>query len=285
MVARLSSIDAKTKKVIFYDTKVAALVKQYNIGGICLFQGSPEKQATILNSLQAIAKTPILMCIDAEWGLGMRMTDSVLPLPRQMMLGAMKDASIVYQYGAIVAEQCKRMGIQVNYAPVIDINNNPLNPVINDRSFGEDKYKVANFGIAYMKGMQDNGVLACAKHFPGHGDVSVDSHYDLPVINKSFAQLDSLELYPFKKIFEAGVGSVMIAHLYIPSIDTAKNRATSLSKKNIQALLRNQLNYQGLTFTDALEMQGVKKFSQMKKPLYNLLLQATICYACLVIYL
>ena len=260
MVARLSSIDAKTKKVIFYDTKVAALVKQYNIGGICLFQGSPEKQATILNSLQAIAKTPILMCIDAEWGLGMRMTDSVLPLPRQMMLGAMKDASIVYQYGAIVAEQCKRMGIQVNYAPVIDINNNPLNPVINDRSFGEDKYKVADFGIAYMKGMQDNAVLACAKHFPGHGDVSVDSHYDLPVINKSFAQLDSLELYPFKKIFEAGVGSVMIAHLYIPSIDTAKNRATSLSKKNIQALLRNQLNYQGLTFTDALEMQGVKKF-------------------------
>ena len=149
MVARLSSIDAKTKKVIFYDTKVAALVKQYNIGGICLFQGSPEKQATILNSLQAIAKTPILMCIDAEWGLGMRMTDSVLPLPRQMMLGAMKDASIVYQYGAIVAEQCKRMGIQVNYAPVIDINNNPLNPVINDRSFGEDKYKVADF--SFMK--------------------------------------------------------------------------------------------------------------------------------------
>ena len=141
------------------------------------------------------------MCIDAEWGLGMRMTDSVLPLPRQMMLGAMKDASIVYQYGAIVAEQCKRMGIQVNYAPVIDINNNPLNPVINDRSFGEDKYKVADFSIAYMKGMQDNAVLACAKHFPGHGDVSVDSHYDLPVINKSFAQLDSLELYPFKKIF------------------------------------------------------------------------------------
>jgi len=121
MVVRLSSIDAKTKKVIFYDKKVADLVAKYNIGGICLFQGSPEKQATIMNALQVMAKTPILMCIDAEWGLGMRMTDSVLPLPRQMMLGAMKDAGIVYQYGAIVAEQCKRMGIQVNYAPVIDI--------------------------------------------------------------------------------------------------------------------------------------------------------------------
>ena len=260
MVVRLSSIDAKTKKVIFYDKKVADLVAKYNIGGICLFQGSPEKQATIMNALQVMAKTPILMCIDAEWGLGMRMTDSVLPLPRQMMLGAMKDAGIVYQYGAIVAEQCKRMGIQVNYAPVIDINNNPLNPVINDRSFGEDKYKVADFGIAYMKGMQDNGILACAKHFPGHGDVNVDSHYDLPVIQKTMAQLDSLELYPFRKIFEAGVGSVMIAHLYIPSIYTASNRSTSLSKNNIQDLLRNQLNYHGLTFTDALEMQGVKKF-------------------------
>lgn len=260
MVVRLSSIDAKNKKVVFYDKKVADLIKQYNIGGICLFQGSPVQQAEIMNRLQAMAKTPIMMCIDAEWGLGMRMTDSVLPLPRQMMLGAMKDASIVYQYGAVVAEQCKRMGIQVNYAPVIDVNNNPLNPVINDRSFGEDKYKVADFGIAYMKGMQDNGILACAKHFPGHGDVNVDSHYDLPVINKTLEQLDSLELYPFRKIFEAGVGSVMIAHLYIPSIDTAANRATSISKNNIQGLLRNKLNYQGISFTDALEMQGVKKF-------------------------
>ncbi|MEI9957893.1 MAG: glycoside hydrolase family 3 N-terminal domain-containing protein [Ferruginibacter sp.] len=123
------------------------------------------KQANILNALQAQAKTPILMCIDAEWGVGMRMIDSVLPLPRQMMLGAVSDAGIAYQYGKIVAEQCKRVGIQVNYAPVVDVNNNPNNPVINDRSFGEDKYKVAQFGIMYMKGMQDNGVMACAKHF------------------------------------------------------------------------------------------------------------------------
>ena len=260
MVVRLSTIDGRTKTVTYFDKQVDSLVRQYNIGGVCVFQGSPVKQAMVFNALQAAAKTPLMMCIDAEWGVGMRMTDSVLPLPRQMMLGAVTDATIAYQYGKIVAEQCKRIGIQVNFAPVVDINNNPDNPVINDRSFGEDKYKVANFGIQYMRGMQDNGVMACAKHFPGHGDVSVDSHLDLPVINKSIAQLDSLELYPFRQIFKAGIGSVMIAHLYIPAIDSSANRATSLSKKNVTELMRNELGYQGLTFTDALGMQGVNKF-------------------------
>jgi beta-N-acetylhexosaminidase len=260
MVVRLSTIDSKTREVTFYDQQVADLIKKYNIGGICVFQGSPVKQANIINKLQAQAQTPILMCIDAEWGVGMRMIDSVLPLPKQMMLGAMQDGNIVYQYGRLVGEQCKRVGLHVNYAPVVDVNNNPNNPVINDRSFGEDKYKVADFGIQYMRGMQDVGVMACAKHFPGHGDVDVDSHYDLPVINKSMSQLDSLELYPFKKIFEAGIGSVMVAHLYIPAIDKTANRATSLSPQNINDLMRGTLGYKGLTFTDALEMQGVKKF-------------------------
>ena len=259
MVVRLSTINAN-KSVTFYDSLVTELIKQYNIGSLCVFQGSPVKQANILNRLQALAKTPLLVTIDAEWGVGMRMTDSVLPLPKQMMLGAVQDSSIAYQYGRIVAEQCKRIGIQVNFAPVVDVNNNPNNPVINDRSFGEDKYKVASYGVQYMKGMQDNGVMACAKHFPGHGDVSVDSHYDLPVINKTRTQLESLELFPFREIFKAGVGSVMIAHLYIPSIDTSANRATSLSKNNVTKLLRDELGYQGLTFTDALEMQGVRKF-------------------------
>jgi beta-N-acetylhexosaminidase len=260
MVVRLSAYNAATKTAIFYDKQVADLIKQYNVGGICVFQGSPVKQANIINALQALAKTPLLMCIDAEWGVGMRMIDSVLPLPRQMMLGAMQDANIMYEYGKIVAEQCKRVGLQVNYAPVVDVNNNPNNPVINDRSFGEDKYKVALFGIQYMKGMQDNGVMACAKHFPGHGDVSVDSHYDLPVINKTMAQLDSLELYPFREIFNSGIGSAMVAHLSIPAIDNTANKPTSISKNNVTDLLRNQLGFQGLTFTDALEMQGVKKY-------------------------
>jgi beta-glucosidase-like glycosyl hydrolase len=260
MVLRLSSYDFKTKTPIYFDSLVAEKVKQYNIGGICLFQGNPVKLAGIVNNLQSLAKTPLMVCIDGEWGVGMRLFDSVQGLPKQMMLGAVQDKKIIYQYGKLVAEQCKRIGITVNYAPVVDVNNNPNNPVINDRSFGEDKYKVAAYGIEYMKGMQDAGVMACAKHFPGHGDVAVDSHLDLPVIKKSMAQLDSLELYPFKEIFKAGVGSVMIAHLYIPAIDSTPNRATSISKKNVTDLMRNQLGYNGLTFTDALEMQGVQKY-------------------------
>ncbi len=257
MVVRLS--ERTPTGILFYDKKVTELVKKYNIGGVCLFQGNPTLQAATVNSLQAVAKTPIMMCIDGENGLGMRF-DSIIPLNRQMMMGAVQDETIIYNYGKLVGEQCKRAGIHVNYAPVVDVNNNPNNPVINDRSFGEDKYKVAAYGIAYMRGMQDVGVMACAKHFPGHGDVDVDSHKDLPVINKTLAQLDSLEFYPFKQIFKAGVGSVMIAHLSIPAIDNTPNKPTSISYKNVTELMRNKMGYQGLTFTDALEMQGVKKF-------------------------
>jgi len=244
---------------VYYDSLITDAIKKYNIGGIVLFQGGPVQQANFINFFQSIAKTPLMVCIDAEWGLGMRQ-DSVIPLNHQMMLGAVNDTSIISAYGKLVGEQCKREGIQVNFAPVVDINNNPNNPVINDRSFGENKYKVAEYGVTYMKAMQREGVLACAKHFPGHGDVSVDSHLDLPVINKSMAQLDSLELYPFEQMFNAGVGSVMIAHLYIPAIDNTPNTATSLSKNNVTGLLRNKLHYNGLTFTDALGMKGVAKF-------------------------
>ena len=259
MVIRLSAIDPSTHRAIFYDKEVEEAVKKYNVGGICLFQGDPLTQASHINYYQGLARTPILFCIDAENGLGMRM-DSVEGLPRQMMLGATGDPSLIYQYGHLVGAQCKRIGIQVNYAPVVDINNNPDNPVINDRSFGENKLKVAEFGVQYMKGMQDEGVMACAKHFPGHGDVAVDSHLDLPVIGKDKKQLDSLELYPFRALFDAGVGSVMIAHLYIPAIDNTPNRATSLSYNNVTKLLRKQLHYTGISFTDALEMKGVSKY-------------------------
>lgn len=259
MIIRMSSPGTNGGGAVFYDSLVEVLVRKYNIGGLCLFQGRPEQQAAMINRFQGMSKTPLMICVDGEWGLGMRF-EGVKSLYRQMMLGAVQDASIPYQYGRLVGEQCKRIGIQVNYAPVVDINNNPDNPVINDRSFGEDKYKVAAYGVAYMKGMKDLGIMGCAKHFPGHGDVAVDSHLDLPVINKTRAQLDSLELYPFKEMFKAGVGSVMIAHLYIPAIDNTANRATSLSYNNVTKLLKKDLKYDGITFTDALEMQGVAKF-------------------------
>jgi beta-N-acetylhexosaminidase len=259
MVVRGSAIDPKTRRPVLFTKETEEAVRKYNVGGICMFQGGPKAQGRFINYMQGIARTPVLICIDAENGVGMRM-DSVMPLPRQMMLGAMPDPLIMYQYGRLVGEQCKRIGIQVNYAPVVDVNNNPANPVINDRSFGEDKNIVAEYGVQYMKGMQDVGVMACAKHFPGHGDVTVDSHHDLPVINKNKEELEALEFFPFKRMFEAGVGSVMIAHLYIPAIDKTANRATSLSYNNVTKLLRKEMNYKGLSFTDALEMQGVTKF-------------------------
>jgi len=258
-VAQLMVIRAHSNLGQDHVNGVVNLIRKYNVGALCFFQGGPVRQANLTNYYQSIAKTPLMVTIDGEWGLGMRL-DSVLKYPYQLTLGALTDEKLVYEMGVAVGEQMKRIGVHVNYAPVVDVNNNPNNPVIGYRSFGEDKYKVARFGVAYTKGMQDAGIMACAKHFPGHGDTEVDSHYDLPVISKSMPALDSLELYPFRELFKAGVGSVMIAHLAIPAIDNSKNRPTSLSKNNVDDLLRDELGYEGLTFTDALEMKGVTKF-------------------------
>ena len=258
-IAQLMIIRAHSNLGPEHVTEVTELIKKYNVGGLCFFQGGPVRQALLTNRYQFLAKTPLLISIDAEWGLGMRL-DSVINYPRQLMMGATPDAKLIYEFGKAVGEQCKRLGIQVNYAPDVDVNNNPMNPVINDRSFGEDKYKVALYGVQYMRGMQEVGIMATAKHFPGHGDVSVDSHKDLPVINKTRAQLDGLELYPFRELIKAGVGSIMTAHLSIPAIDTTTNLPSSLSYKNVTGILRNDLGFQGITFTDALEMQGVTKY-------------------------
>ncbi len=257
MVVRLS--EKVPGGVAFYDDKVEQNIRDYNIGSVCLFQGSPVQQAQFINRFQNIAQTPLLFCIDGETGLGMRI-DSIGKFPDQLTIGAVGDTVLVFEIGKAIGEQCRRMGIQVDYAPVVDVNNNADNPVINFRSLGQDKYKVASFGIQLMRGMQSTGTMACAKHFPGHGDVAVDSHLDLPVINKSMEQLDSLELYPFKKLFDAGIGSVMIAHLSIPAIDNTPHMPTSLSQKNVTQLLRNDLHFEGISFTDALEMKGVAKY-------------------------
>ena len=258
-IAQLIVIRAHSNRGAEHVQQVTDLIQKYNVGALCWFQGGPVRQANLTNYYQSIAKTPLMMAMDAEWGLGMRL-DSVTKFPYQLTLGALPNDPLIYEMGKAIGNQCKRLGIHVNYAPVVDINNNPNNPVIGYRSFGENKYKVANFGVAYMKGLQDEGVMACAKHFPGHGAVDVDSHLDLPVITKSMQQLDSLELYPFKQLFKAGVGSVMIAHLFIPAIDSTANMPTSLSKNNVTHLLRDDLGYKGLTFTDALEMKGVSKY-------------------------
>ena len=258
-IAQLMIVRAHSNLGPEHVASVVELIKKYNVGGLCFFQGGPVRQAVLTNYYQKIAKTPLMVSIDGEWGLGMRL-DSVINYPRQLMMGAVPDADLIYEFGKAVGEQCKRIGIQVNFAPDVDVNNNPQNPVINDRSFGEDKYKVALYGIQYMKGMEASRVLASAKHFPGHGDVAVDSHKDLPIIYKTRQQLDELELYPFREMIKAGVGSIMVAHLSIPSIDTTANLPTSLSPKTINGLLRTELGYKGISFTDALEMQGVAKF-------------------------
>lgn len=238
---------------------LAAVIKKYNVGGLCFFQGGPIREALQTNRFQSIAKTPLLITMDAEWGVGMRL-DSVDMFPRQLSLGAISSSNLVYQMGAAVAAQCKRLGIQVNYAPDIDVNNNPGNPVINDRSFGQNIDRVIEHGVAYMKGMQDNGVMATAKHFPGHGDVTVDSHYDLPVINKSRAELDAMELKPFKALIAAGIGSVMVAHLSVPSIDNTPKFATSLSPKAVNDLLKKELGFKGISVTDAIDMKAIANY-------------------------
>lgn len=256
-IAQLMIIRAYSNKGV--EQNVVNDIKKYNVGSLCFFQGGPVREANLTNYYQTIAKTPLMITIDGEYGLGMRL-DSVIKYPYQLTLGALNNEELVYKMGFAIGQQCKRLGIHVDYAPVVDINNNPNNPVIGFRSFGEDKEKVAKLGIAYMKGMQDAGVMATAKHFPGHGDVAVDSHLDLPVINKTITQLEAMELYPFRELIKAGVQSVMVGHLFVPSIDNTPHRATSISKNAVNGLLRDKLGFNGLTFTDALEMKGVAKY-------------------------
>ena len=239
--------------------QIEQLIREQGIGGLIFMQGTPTAQAMQTNNYQASSKVPLLIGMDAEWGLGMRLT-GVRDFPRQLMLGAVRDSTLVYNMGAAIANQCKRLGVHIDFAPVLDVNNNPNNPVINFRSFGENKERVARWGYQYMRGLQEYGIMACAKHFPGHGDTDVDSHKDLPVISKSREQLDSLELYPFKRLIQQGIGAVMVAHLQVPSLDSAAQTPTTLSEPVITQLLKDELGFKGLIFTDALNMQGVAKY-------------------------
>ena len=237
---------------------VTKLLAAHQVGGLIFMQGGPVRQAVLTNRYQQMAQVPLLIAMDAEWGLGMRL-DSVKNFPREMMLGATHDTLLVFREGIAIANQCQRLGINIDFGPDVDVNNNAANPVINSRSFGEDKKWVARLGAAYMRGLQNNGIIACAKHFPGHGNTDVDSHKDLPMISRSLAQLDTLELYPFRQMIAAGVKSIMIAHLEVPALDTTAHLPTTLSRNTVN-LLKNKLGYNGLVITDALNMQGVTKY-------------------------
>lgn len=243
----------------FNETAIQKLINNHQIGGLIFMQGTPVSQAQLTNKFQSSAQVPLLISMDAEWGLGMRL-EGIKDFPRQMMLGATRDTNLMYEMGMAVAYQCRRLGVHIDFAPVIDVNNNANNPVINSRSFGENKYWVAKMGSAYMRGLQENGVMACLKHFPGHGNTDVDSHKDLPMIKSSLVELRNLELYPFKKLIDEGAQSVMVAHLEVPALEKQAHVPTTLSKNTITNLLKNELKFKGLIFTDALNMNGVAKY-------------------------
>lgn len=240
--------------------EVKNFIKKYHVGSLCFFQGTPLEQARLTNEYQELSKTPLLVAMDAEWGLGMRFREDGISFPRQLTLGALQNNHLIYQKGGEIARQLRRIGTHINFAPVIDVNNNAANPVINDRSFGEVKERVAVKGHAYMRGLQDGGVIACGKHFPGHGDTDVDSHYDLPIIRHDRQRMDSLELFPFKQLIPQGLQSIMIAHLHIPAYDDTPNMPTTLSYEVVTKLLKEELRFRGLIVSDAMEMKGVTKY-------------------------
>ena len=254
-IAQLFMVAAYSNRDDSHRRDLLQMVRDQKIGGLVFFQGGPARQAGMINDLQAETDVPLLIAMDAEWGLGMRL-DSTISYPFQMTLGAIQDNTLIYKMGSVVARQLRSVGAHVNFAPVVDINNNANNPVINYRSFGENKQKVAEKGIAYMKGLQEANVLATAKHFPGHGDTDTDSHYALPQINHPRQRLDSLELYPFRRLIAKGLGGMMVAHLNIPALEPSE-RPSTLSKAIIDGLLKKELGFRGLIFTDAMNMKGV----------------------------
>lgn len=241
------------------------LIKRYideqKIGGILFSKGTIATQATLTNYAQKSSKTPLFIGLDGEWGLNMRLTDAP-QFPRNMVLGAIKSDSLLYLYGKEVARQCKELGIHINFAPVLDVNSNPNNPIIGDRAFGESPENVAIKGVAYARGLEDGGVMAVAKHFPGHGDTSEDSHKTLPTITHNKGRLDEIELFPFMSYINAGLSGMMVGHLNVPSLQT-NGLPSSLTAKVGKELLKNDMGFSGLTFTDGMAMKGVTNHSSM----------------------
>ena len=255
-IGQLFMVIAYSNKSKEHKKEISRLIKKHKIGGLMFLQGGPKRQAILTNYYQSISKIPLMIALDAEWGVSMRL-DSALRFPWQMTIGATMDSALVYEMGEEIARQCKLLGVNINFAPVIDINSNPKNPIINNRSFGESVRNVSSLGLAYMQGLQENNILACAKHFPGHGDTDKDSHKTLPIIRHSKYRLKKVELKPFEHLINNGLGSIMTAHLFIPSLDETDKTPISLSKKVVDGLLTKEMGFKGLKFTDGLNMKAV----------------------------
>jgi len=237
---------------------IRKLIKDHHIGGLIFSKGGPVKQAQLTNEFQSKSMVPLLIGMDAEWGLAMRL-DSTYALPWNMTLGAIQDNQLVEEAGAAISRQTKRLGVHFNFAPVVDINTNPENPIIGNRSFGEDRFNVTEKSLAFMRGMHREGILSSAKHFPGHGDTDSDSHKTLPTINFSAERIERIELYPYKKLIPEGLSSVMVAHLNVPELESVNGKPASLSREIISEILKKDLGFNGLIFTDALDMKGVSR--------------------------
>ncbi|HRH66526.1 MAG TPA: glycoside hydrolase family 3 N-terminal domain-containing protein [Bacteroidia bacterium] len=260
-ISQLIMVAAWSNKDTVHTNEIRKLITNHGIGGLIFFQGGPVRQAVLTNEYQSLSKVPLMIGIDGEWGLSMRL-DSTVRFPRQMTLSADPSDSLIYTMGAEIARECRRLGIHINFAPDADINDNPLNPIIGSRSFGDDREEVSRRALLYMKGMQDNRVLANGKHFPGHGNAESDSHLTLPLITQTRQELDSVELYPFRKLIHEGLGSMMVAHLSVPALDTTPNLPSTLSKPIVSDLLKSEMGFKGLVFTDALNMKGVSSCYQ-----------------------
>lgn len=251
----------KLKSQQMLPRKVERLIKKYKVGGLLfLGSGTLSQEKELITNYQEITKIPLLIAQDCEWGIGMRLKDGEI-YSKNSDLGKLEDKNKIYKIARKIGQDCKNLGIHINLAPVVDINSNPKNPIISSRAFSDDKTVVAQCGLLYMRGLQDSGILACAKHFPGHGDTTVDSHYDLPKISKSLHELQNNELHPFKVLIKNGVDCVMVAHLEIPVLENSSVKLpTSLSYCVITKLLKEELKFNGLVITDALDMQALTKF-------------------------
>ncbi len=235
------------------------LITEERIGGIIFFKGKTLEETRLINKLQSLSETPLLISQDFERGTAMRIEDGSI-FPNNMAIGAARNKELAYKMGFQISKECRAIGVHQNYAPVLDVNNNPKNPIINVRSFGEDPNLVSEMGLEMIRGIQDGGVISTAKHFPGHGDTDIDTHNDLPVIRHDLNRLNSVELVPFKNAIDAGVKSVMLAHISFPAVDKTPNLPSTMSAPVVNGLLKSQLNFNGLIVTDALNMSGITKY-------------------------